>query len=99
MAALPDVVRLMLKKPFHAFGNRSLAQVIPPEKVSPRELEKLEYMAGAALFTSHAWVWKECIRLLAINGYTIGIGKGDVAALYKQQEDWMLKLGFAVELN
>lgn len=99
VAALPDVVRLMLKKPFHAFGNRSLAQVIPPEKVSPRELEKLEYMAGAALFTSHAWVWKECIRLLAINGYTIGIGKGDVAALYKQQEDWMLKLGFAVELN
>lgn len=98
-AALPDVVRLLLKTPYRAFGNRSLSQLIQPDNVSPRELEKLEYMAGDALFTSHAWIWKESLRLLALNGYKIGRGKGDLPALYKQQEEWMMKLGFAVELN
>jgi hypothetical protein len=97
--ALPDVVRIVLKYPYRAFGNRSLSQVISPERVSPRELEKLEYLAGPALFTSHAWIWKECIRLLAINAYKIGCGKGDIPALYKQQEQWMTQLGFAIELN
>jgi hypothetical protein len=97
--ALPDVVRVLLKTPFRAFMNRSLAQLIPPEKVSPRELEKLEYIAGPALFTSHAWVWKESIRLLALNSYKIGVGKGNLPGLYKQQEAWMMKLGFAGGLN
>ncbi len=97
--ALPDVVGLLLKKTYRAFSNKSLAQIIPPDRASPRELEKLEYMAGPALFTSHAWIWKECLRLLALNGYKIGTGKGDLPALYKQQEEWMTKLGFAVELN
>lgn len=97
--ALPDVVQLLLKAPYHAFGNKSLSQVINPDRAGPKELDKLEYMAGPALFTSHAWIWKECLRLLALNGYKIGIGKGDLSALYKQQEEWMVKLGFSVELN
>ncbi len=97
--ALSEVVRILLKRPYRAFGNKSLTQIIPPERVSPRELEKLEYLAGPSLFTSHAWIWKESLRLLALNGYKIGIGKGDLPALYKQQEDWMTQLGFAVELN
>lgn len=97
--ALPDVVRLLLKKTYRAFGNKSLSQIIPPEKVSPRELENLEQIAGTALYTSHAWIWKECLRLLSLGGYKIGIGKGDLPALYRQQEEWMTKLGFAVELN
>ncbi|CAN5843158.1 hypothetical protein BH11BAC4_BH11BAC4_07630 [soil metagenome] len=97
--ALPDVVRILLKRPYRSFNNRSLSQVILPERVSPRELERLEYLAGPALYTSHAWIWKESLRLLASNGYKIGIGKGDLPALYKQQEEWMMQLGFAVELN
>jgi hypothetical protein len=98
-ASMPDVVRLLLKSPYRAFGNKALSQLIPPERVSPKELEKLEATAGPALMTSHAWIWKESIRLLALNGYKIGVGKGDLSALYKQQEDWMLQLGFAVEAN
>jgi len=97
--ALPDVVKLLLKKPYRAFGNRSLSQIISPEKASPKELDRLEYLAGPALYTSHAWIWKESLRLLALNGYKIGIGKGDLPALYKQQEEWMMQLGFAIELN
>ncbi|ERM80848.1 hypothetical protein P872_11875 [Rhodonellum psychrophilum GCM71 = DSM 17998] len=62
-------------------------------------MEKLEYLAGPALYPSHAWIWKECIRLLALGGFKIGIGKGDLHALYKQQENWMTKLGFTVEMN
>jgi hypothetical protein len=99
VAALPDAVHLILKAPFHCFGNRSLSHIIPPNKASPQSLEKLEYIAGPALYTSHAWIWNECIRMLALNGYKIGTGKGDLTALYKQQEEWMTKLGFAVELN
>jgi hypothetical protein len=99
VAALPDAVRLILKSPYHAFNNQSLSQMIPPERVSPQALQKLEYVAGPALYTSHAWIWKECIKLLAVNGYYIGLGQGDLAKLYKQQEDWMVRLGFAVELN
>lgn len=99
VTALPDVVKLLLKKSYRAFNNKSLAQIIPPDRASPQELEKLEYMAGPALFTSHAWIWKECLRLLALNGYKIGMGKGNLAAWYKQQEEWMTKLAFAVEMN
>ncbi|MDO9551420.1 hypothetical protein [Rhodonellum sp.] len=83
----------------NGFCNKSLSQLVSPEKVSPRELEKLEYLAGPALYTSHAWIWKECIRLLALGGFKIGIGRGDLNALYKQQENWMTKLGFTVEMN
>ncbi|WP_276370835.1 hypothetical protein [Chryseolinea sp. H1M3-3] len=97
--ALPDAVQLILKSPFHCFGNQALSQLVPPNKASPQALEKLEYLAGQSLYTSHAWIWNECIRLLALNGYKIGTGKGDLTALYKQQEDWMTKLGFSVDMN
>ena len=97
--AIPDTAGILLKTSYRAFGNKSLSQIIPPDRASPKELAKLEYMAGPALYTSHAWIWKECIRLLALNGYKIGTGKGDLPALYKQQEEWMTQLGFAVELN
>ncbi len=97
--ALPDAVQLILKSPYYSFGNKSLSQIIPPERVDPRSLAQLEQSAGPALYTSHAWIWKECIRLLALNGYKIGVGRGDLTDLYKQQEEWMMKLGFAVELN
>lgn len=96
---LPLVVEILLKSQFRAFGGRSLSQLINPNRAGPLELNKLEYLAGPALFTSHAWIWKESIRLLAINGYKIGLGTGDLQALYKQQEEWMTRLGFAVELN
>jgi hypothetical protein len=99
ITAIPDVVRLVLRTPYKAFNNRSLSEIIPPEHVSPVSLQRLEYIAGPALYTSHAWIWKECLRLLALNGFKIGAGMGDLTALYRQQEEWMIKLGFAIELN
>ncbi|MDQ6477269.1 hypothetical protein [Dyadobacter sp. LHD-138] len=99
VAALPDVVRILLKMNYRAFDGKALAEIINPNRAGPLELNKLEYLAGPALFTSHAWIWKESLRLLALNGYKIGLGTGDLQSLYKQQEDWMIKLGFAIELN
>ena len=99
IAALPEAVGLILKSPYRAFNRQSLSQIIPPERVNPEALEKLEYIAGPALFTSHAWVWKECIKLLALIGYKIGVGEQELAPLYKLQEEWMIRLGFAVNLN
>lgn len=96
---IEDAVNLILNFPFNAFGQRPLAKIIQPEKVSPRALNELEKKAGPALFTSHAWIWNESIRLLALNGYQIGTGIGDMEILYRQQEDWMVKLGFSVGLN
>jgi hypothetical protein len=97
--ALPEMVSVILKSPYRAFNGQSLSQLIPPSRVSPRELQKLEYLAGDALYTSHAWIWKESIKLLALLGYKIGTGEGDLASYYKLQEQWMIKLGFSVELN
>lgn len=97
--ALPDIVRIILQAPFKAFQGKSLSMIIDPKQVSPKALENLESIAGPALFTSHAWIYKECIRILALNGYKIGIGKSHLQDLYKQQEEWMIKLGFSVELN
>lgn len=98
-AVLPEMVRLTLKKPFRAFGNKPLTAIIDPAEVSPQSLLKLQEVAGPALYTSHAWIWKECIRLLAHNGYFIALGTGNLPALYKQQEEWMIRLGFSTELN
>jgi hypothetical protein len=97
--ALPDMVRIILRSPYGAFRGRSLSQMIDPGRVSPQELQKLEYIAGPSLYTSHAWVWKESIKLLALNGYKIALGQGDLESLYKLQEQWMTLLGFSVELN
>jgi hypothetical protein len=97
--ALPQAVDLLLKSAYRAFNNRSLSQLIPPENVSPAALQQFAGTAGPSLYTSHAWLWKECLRILALNGYQIGTGTGDLSALYKQQEEWMIRLGFAVQLN
>lgn len=97
--ALEVVVKILLTRPYNCFGQKSLSQLLPPERVSPKELERLEYLAGPSLYTSHAWITKECLRILALNGYKIGSTIKDLPALYQQQQDWMTRLGFAVELN
>jgi hypothetical protein len=99
MAELPRVVDICLKGQYKAFSGQSLALLVNPEKVSPQTLERLEYIAGPGLYTSHAWIWKECIRLLALTGYKISISTADLPKLYKQEEEWMIKLGFSIDIN
>jgi len=97
--AIPEAVNIILRTQYQAFDKKSISQMIPPERVSPKSLDKLEYLAGPALFTSHAWLWRECIKLLALTTYKIGVGEQELAPLYKLQEEWMVRLGYSVELN
>jgi hypothetical protein len=99
LPALADVADICLKRPFAGFSRRTLAQLVPPENVSPMALQKLEYIAGPSLFTSHAWIWKECLRLLALNGLRIGTVTEGLEEEYARQQAWMIKLGFSVDLN
>ena len=97
--AIPNVVKLVLKRPYQSFGNYALTDHVKPQSVSPEQLNKLEEKAGEALFNSHAWVSKECLRILALIGYKMGTGRGNIPKYYEKQEQWMKKLGFTAELN
>lgn len=96
---IPTVADLLINHPFRAFNNQALSRLVNPQEVSPRALEKLVYLGGPALFQSHAWIWKEALRLLALNGYQIAKSQDDLSPLYRQQEDWMTRLGYAISLN
>ena len=95
---LPRVVDITMKQRYQGFGFKALANIINPQRVSPQELTKLEYVAGPSLFTNHAWIWKESLRLLALSGLKIATSD-DPTEEYKKQEEWMQKLGWAVNLN
>jgi hypothetical protein len=97
--AIPKVVSLVLKRPYQSFGNYSLTDHVKPELVSPEQLSEIEKKAGEALFNSHAWVSNECLRILALIGYKMGTGRGNIPGYYQIQERWMMKLGFTAELN
>ncbi len=96
---LSTVAGLLVNHPFHAFHTQALSRLVSPQEVSPRALEKLAYLGGPALFQSHAWIWKEAMRLLALNGYQIATQTERLTPLYRQQEDWMARLGYAISLN
>jgi hypothetical protein len=88
--ALPKVVEIILHSPYHAFGGRSLAQLVNPLRVSPASLEQLRREASLA---SPYWLWNEAIRLLAMTGYRTGLGAQEARDGIDQQERLMLQLG------
>jgi hypothetical protein len=91
--ALHDVARLTLATPVRALRNRSLVDIVSPNRVSPRALEELEARLGPALYTSPHWIWTECLRLLAATALRAG-GEGARAAPTRAVSDgWMLRLG------
>lgn len=95
---LPQAVTIILKQRYRAFNQRALSDIINPLRVKPEELYKLERIAGPGLFTNHGWIWKEALRLLALSGLKIATSE-QPAGEYKQQEEWMQKLGWSVNLN
>lgn len=98
LSVLPQAVEIILKQRFRAFGGRALTEIVNPLRVRPDELAKLEYVAGPALFSNHAWIWKECLRLLGLSGLKIATAD-DPAPEYQRQEEWMQRLGWSVNLN
>jgi hypothetical protein len=94
---LPQVAELTLKKPMRAFGGRPLAALINPERVKPETLLALEQQLGAALYTSMHWIWTEALRLLALSGFYLATMPEKQADTLKLQDEWMLRLGGAVQ--
>lgn len=90
---LPLVAELSLMRPMRAFRGNSLVTMIDPKRVSPNALAQLEAQGGAALYTSHHWVWTEPIRLLALTGYRAATQSDHALEVLQQQKDWMLRLG------
>ena len=94
---LPRIVRLTLDTPQRAFRERALRALIPPERVSPAELQAMEARLGASLYTSMHWVWEECIRLLALTGWRMAAAPADAAETLQSQETSMLRLGGSLQ--
>jgi hypothetical protein len=95
---LPRIAELTLVAPMRAFRGDSLAMLIDPRRVSPEALAKLEQQGGAALYTSHHWVWTEPLRLLALTGYSAATQSDRVLVVLQQQRDWMLRLGETLQV-
>jgi len=90
---LPTIVRITLHEPMRAFGGRSLAALINPERVKPESLLAMEKELGAALYTSMHWIWTEALRLLALSGLRIATAPDKKVDTYAQLEEWLLRLG------
>lgn len=94
---LPQVVHACLRKPMRAFEGRSLAAIINPDRVRPDALIAMERQLGAALYTSMHWIWTEALRLLALTGLRRATMTERAGEILKQQEQWMLRLGGALQ--
>lgn len=94
---LPRIVEATLGKPMRAFGGRPLVALINPERVRPETLFSLEKELGAALYTSMHWIWTEALRLLALTGLRTATMREENEDTTKQQNEWMLRLGGALQ--
>jgi len=99
VALIPEVVRLLFRKSYSAFNEKTLTDLINPKFVSPTALLKMYEDTGDALFNSPVWINKECIRLMALNGYRIATLTENIDKEYQIQESWMKKLGNQTQLN
>jgi hypothetical protein len=95
---LPHIVQLVLREPMRAFDGRSLSALINPERVRPDALLKMEQELGAALYTSMHWIWTEALRLLALTGFHLATRPERKAEMFTQPEEWMLRLGGALQV-
>ena len=94
---LPGIANITLNQSMRAFGSRSLASLIDPQRVRPETLWALEKRLGAALFTSMHWIWTEALRLLALTGLRQATKAERKTEPFNQQEQWMLRLGGALQ--
>jgi hypothetical protein len=90
---LPRIVDAGLLAPMSCFRGKTLAELVDPQRVSPSALREMEWKAGGSAFTSSHWIWNECVRLTALTGLRYATEPEHGAAVLKQQEDWMIRLG------
>jgi hypothetical protein len=90
---LPRIVDAALLTPIPCFRQKSLADLVDPQRASPAALREMERKAGGSAFTSSHWIWTECVRLTALTGLRYATEPEKGPEILKQQEDWMIKLG------
>jgi hypothetical protein len=95
---LPRIVEASLCAPMRAFGGRSLAALVDPDRVRPQALLRLADQVGPALFTSPHWVFTEALRLLALTGYQVATAPERAREILTKQEEWMLRLGATLQV-
>lgn len=96
--ALPRIAEVCLRRPYAAFGGRTITELADPGRVSPAALTLLERDAGPSLFASPYWIDRECLRLLALSGYRAATEPRNATAVAGQFETWMLRLGREMEM-
>jgi hypothetical protein len=94
---LPQIVTLILSAPMRALDGRPLTALINPERVRPEALQEMERQLGAALYTSMHWIWTEALRLLALTSLRKATMLGAEQEIIELQEQWMLRLGGALQ--
>jgi hypothetical protein len=90
---LPAIVDVTLYRPYSAFGNRSLVELVDPQRVSPKALDALERDMGIGGFHSRHWAWDEAIRILALTSYRSTKDATSLRAGVLQQDAVMRRLG------
>ncbi|MFY9803463.1 MAG: hypothetical protein WA211_08615 [Candidatus Acidiferrales bacterium] len=90
---LPRIVDAALLTPMPCFHEKTLAELVDPQRASPAALREMEHRAGGAAFTSSHWIWTECVRLTALTGLRYATEPEKGPEVLKQQEDWMITLG------
>ncbi|WP_210481598.1 hypothetical protein [Naasia sp. SYSU D00948] len=66
LEALDQIVDVCTRRPMQAFGGRSLAAVLDPQRVHPEALRDLERQAGGSLLTSSYLRRRDSLRILAV---------------------------------
>ena len=94
---LPAIVRITLREPMRGFHGRALSEMINPDRVKPATLLAMERQMGAALYTSMHWIWTEALRLMALSGLHIATAPARKVETYAQPEEWLLRLGGALQ--
>jgi hypothetical protein len=90
---LPRIVDAALLTRLPCFRDKTLAELVDPQRVSPGALRDMERSAHGSAFTSSHWIWNECVRLTALTGLRYATEPERGPAVLKQQEDWMIRLG------
>jgi hypothetical protein len=94
---LTEIAKGVLQSRQRSFRGRSLSELIPPERVSPRELSNLRNTLGPSLYTSSHWLWTECLRSLAFTGWAFATKPSTSQETLKMQRDSMIKLGMVAQ--
>ncbi len=94
---LSSIAEITLGEPMRAFDGRSLAALVNPERVKPQVLVAMEQQLGAALYTSMHWIWTEALRLLALTGLRMATMPEQKPESFAQPEEWLLRLGGAMQ--